>query len=84
MIPDIIVPCSGNPIVESTEITSDPIETSFKHFVFGVIVKFPRMAEVSLYPTKSEILKYCILFLVNNSTSEIEALVSLSLNFLIV
>jgi hypothetical protein len=84
LFPDIIVPCSGNPIVESTEITDAPTETFFRLFVFGVIVKFPRTAEDSLYPTKSEILKYCILFLVNISTSEIEALVFSSLNFVIV
>ena len=84
LLPDIIVPFSGNPIVESTEITDEPTGTFFKLFVFGVIVKFPRTAEVSLYPTKSEILKYCILFLVNGSISEIEALVFSSLNFLIV
>ena len=81
MFPDTIVPCSGNPIVESTEITDDPTETFFKLFVFGVIVKFPRTAEVSVYPTKSEILKYCMLFLVNGSISEIDALVFSSLNF---
>jgi len=80
----MIVPCSGNPIVESTEITSDPIGTFFRLFVLGVIVKLPRTAETSSYPTKSEILKYCILFLVNGSISEIEALVFSSLNFLIV
>ena len=42
-----MVPCSGNPIVESTEITDDPTETFFRVFVFGVIVKFPRTAETS-------------------------------------
>ena len=84
MFPDISVPCSGNPIVESTEITEDPIETFSKHFVLGVIAKLPSTDEESLYPTKSEILKYCILFLVNGSTSEIEALVFSSVDFLIV
>ena len=68
--------------MESTEITEDPIGTFVIHFVFGVIVKFPRIAEKFSYPTKSEILKYGILFLVNISTSEIEALVFSSLSFL--
>ena len=80
----MIVPTSGNPIVESTEITEDAIETFSRHFVFGVIVKLPWTAEISLYPTKSEILKYCLLFLVNGSTSETDALVISSVDFLIV
>ena len=45
-------------------------------------MKFPRTADTSSYPTKREILKYCILSLVNASTSEIEALVFSSLTFL--
>ena len=78
LFPDIIVPDSSNPIVESTGITEDPTETFSRHFVFCVTVKLPSTAEISLYPTKSEILKYCLLFLVNGSTSETEALVILS------
>jgi hypothetical protein len=49
LIPDMIVPIPANPIVESTEITDDPIATFFRLFVFGVIVKFPRTAEVHHY-----------------------------------
>jgi len=71
----MIVPSSANEIVESTEITEDPTETFSKHFVFGVIVKLPSTAETSLYPTNNEILKYCLLFLVNGSISDIDALV---------
>ena len=84
LMPDAIVPISANPIVESTEITEDPTETFSRHFVFGVIVKLPSTAEISLYPTKSESLKYCLLFLVNGSTSDTDALVILSVDFLIV
>ena len=83
-MPDIIVPIPANPIVDSTLITEDPKETFSRHFVFGVIVKLPWTAEISLYPTKSEILKYCLLFLANGSTSEIDALVISSVDFLIV
>ena len=64
--------------------TEDPISTSSKHFVFGVIVKLPSTAENSLYPTKREILKYWIFFLVNISTSDTDALVMVSVDFLIV
>ena len=52
--------------------------------VFGVIVKLPTTAEESSYPTKSEILWYCLLSLVNGSTSETEALVDSSVDFTIV
>ena len=44
----------------------------------------PSTAENSLYPTKSEILKYCLFFLVNVSTSDTDALVIVSVDFLIV
>ena len=84
LMPDMIVPIPANPIVESTEITEDPIATSSIHFVFGLIVKLPSIAEKSLYPTNSEILKYCLLFLENGSTSEIDALVIVSVDFLMV
>ena len=88
LLPDMIVPFSANEIVESTEITEDPTETFSIHFVFGVIVKLPSIAETSLYPTNNEILKYCLPFLVNDSTSEIDALVISSsmplIDFLIV
>ena len=47
-------------------------------------MKLPSTAEISPYPTKREILKYCLLFRVNGSTSEIDALVILSEDFLIV
>ena len=56
MFPDIIVPIPANPIVESTEITEDPIETVSRHLVLGVIVKLPSTADTSVYPTKREIL----------------------------
>ena len=51
-----MIPVSLNPIVESTEIIEDPMETFSKHFVFWVIVKFPSIADLSSYPMKSEIL----------------------------
>ena len=70
--------------MESTDITDPPTKTVSRHFVLGVIVKLPSTAENSLYPTKSEILKYCLLFLVNGSTSETDALVIVSVDFLIV
>lgn len=55
-MPDMIVPIPANPIVESTEITEDPIETVSRHLVLGVIVKLPSTADISSYPTKREIL----------------------------
>ena len=56
LMPDMIVPIPANPIVESTEITEDPIETVSRHLVLGVILKLPSTADISSYPTKREIL----------------------------
>ena len=54
--PDIKVPLSANPIVESTEIILEPAGVASKHFVFGTIIKSPATSEVSSYPTNKPIL----------------------------
>ena len=45
--PDIKVPVTPNPIVESTEIILEPIDTDSIDFVFGTITKSPSTSEVS-------------------------------------
>ena len=40
-MPDITIPVFANPTVESTEIIEEPIETSSRLFVLGVILKSP-------------------------------------------
>ena len=54
--PDITVPLLGNPIVESTEITSDPTETGSNTLVLPGIVNIPSIRSLSLKPTNNEIL----------------------------
>ena len=54
--PDIKVPVTPNPIVESTEIILEPTDTVSKDFVFGTITKSPAISEVSSYPTNKPIL----------------------------
>ena len=54
--PHITVPLLGNPIVESTEIISDPTETGSNTLVLPGIVKIPSIRSLSLKPTNSEIL----------------------------
>ena len=39
LIPDNRVPVALNPIVESTDIILDPIETCSRDFVFGIMTK---------------------------------------------
>ena len=54
--PDITVPLLGNPIVESTEITSDPTATGSSTLVLPGIVNIPSIKSLSLKPTNNEIL----------------------------
>ena len=53
MLPLIKIPDSGNPIVESTDITEDPTGIVLKTLVFPEIKKSPSGMSKS-YPTKSE------------------------------
>ena len=50
------VPVCPNPIVESTEIIDEPIDTSSSDFVLPGIVKTPWIKSRSLNPTNSDIL----------------------------
>ena len=81
LIPEIIVPDGLNPIVESTDIVDDPIDTDSTVLVFAVISKLPSTNDVPSYPINNENLKYFLLFLRNDSTSETEATVSGSFSF---
>ena len=54
--PDIKVPVTPNPIVESTEITLEPADTASRDLVLGTITKSPLTSEVSSYPTNKPIL----------------------------
>lgn len=56
LFPEIIVPESGNPTVESTVITEDPARTFPITLELAVIVKLPSIKSSSLYPIKSPIL----------------------------
>ena len=78
------IPVCAKPTVESTVITEAPIETVSMFFVLGVILKVPWIVEDSSYPTKSDNLKYCLLFLVNGSISDIAAVVPESVDLVMV
>lgn len=56
LLPEINVPVTPNPIVESTAMTEDPIETELITLVFGWIVKLPSIKSFSSYPTNNPIL----------------------------
>ena len=79
--PEYIVPDSGNPIVESTDITEEPTLTFSKTFDEGVIWKFPCTELFSSNPTNKETLKNCFWFLVNDSTADIDAFTKASVVF---
>ena len=48
LFPATKLPVVPNPIVESTDIIEEPIETFSKHLEAGVIVKFPCMVDADL------------------------------------
>ena len=54
LFPETKVPVFPNPIVESTVIIDDPIETESITFVFGVILNSPSVRLLSSYPMNSE------------------------------
>ena len=53
-MPDKTLPLEGNPIVESTVMTEDPIDTFSIDLLLGVILKLPSTNDEPLYPMKSE------------------------------
>ena len=54
LVPERTVPVTPKPIVESTEITDDPIETFSNDLVWPGIVNVPSIRSLSLYPTNKE------------------------------
>ena len=54
LIPDKTVPLKGNPMVESTVTTEEPIDILSTDLLLGVILKSPSTRDAPPYPIKSE------------------------------
>ena len=52
-VPETRVPVCPNPIVESTEIIEEPIDTVSSAFEFPGTSKTPSIKSLSLYPTNN-------------------------------